>query len=162
MKFSRCLFILPFIVSFSVFADPPKGYPFVAFDKGIRQAQTSNKHVFLYFGRFGCGWCDKTNAETFSQNKVKQLFIDNYELVYVDAESGKRITLPTGERITELELGARLNAFATPLFVYMTPQGEAVFRAPGFKTSEDFISFDKYIRGGYYKTMSIAEFQKLP
>ena len=162
MNLSRYLLILPFILSLSAFADAPKGYPFVSFDQGIRQAQASQKYVFLYFGRFGCGWCDKTNAETFSKNNIKQLFTKNYELVYVDAESGKRITLPSGERITELELGARLNAFATPLFVYMTPQGEAVFRAPGFKTTEDFISFDKYIRGGYYKTMSIAEFQKLP
>lgn len=162
MKIIKYLTILLSLTSLTVFADPPKGYPFVAFDKGINQAQSSNKYVFLYFGRYGCGWCDKTNAETFSQDKIKKLFINNYELVYVDAESGKRITLPSGERITELELGARLNAFATPLFVYMTPQGEAVFRAPGFKTADDFTSFDKYIRGGYYKKMSIAEFQKLP
>lgn len=162
MTFTKYILLSFLFVSFSAFADAPKDYPFVSFDKGIRQAQTSNKNVFLYFGRFGCGWCDKTNAETFSQKKVKQIFTKNYELVYVDAESGKRITLPSGERITELELGARLNAFATPLFVYMTPQGKVVLRAPGFKTADDFISFDKYVRGGYYKTMSIAEFQKLP
>ena len=28
-------------------------------------------------------------------------------LVYLDAESGKRLTLPDGERITEAELGTR-------------------------------------------------------
>jgi thioredoxin-related protein len=152
------IFLLP---GFSSFADAPENYPFVTFDKGLQQAQQSNKIVFLYFGRYGCGWCDKTNATTFSQQEVKDLFIKNYELVYVDAESDKRITLASGERITELELGARLNAFATPLFVYMKPDGETIFRAPGFKTADDFISFDKYVRGGYYKTMSIAEFQKL-
>jgi thioredoxin-related protein len=162
MRISKYFFILLLASSFTAFADAPKGYPFVTFNKGINQAKTSNKHIFIYFGRYGCGWCDKTNAETFSQGKVKKLFTKNYELVYVDAESGKRITLPSGERITEMELGARLNAFATPLFVYMTPQGNIAFRAPGFKTAEDFISFDKYVRGGYYKTMSIAEFQKLP
>lgn len=157
----KLLFFL-FFLSSSVLADPPANYPFVSFDKGLQQAQQSNKTIFLYFGRYGCGWCDKTNAETFSQDKVRQLFIKNYELVYVDAESGKRLTLPSGERITELELGARLNAFATPLFVYMSPQGEVLFRAPGYKTAGDFTSFDKYVRGGYYKTMSIADFQKLP
>ena len=157
------LILIALLFTYSaVFADPPKDYPFVAFDQGFKQAQASKKTIFLYFGRYGCGWCDKTNAETFSQKKIKTLFTQNYELVYVDAESGKRITLPTGERITELELGARLNAFATPLFVYMTANGDTVFRAPGFKTADDFISFDKYVRGGYYKKMSIAEFQKLP
>lgn len=162
MRISKYLYILLLSSSLNAFADAPKGYPFVTFNEGVKQAQTSNKNIFIYFGRYGCGWCDKTNAETFSQEKVKTLFIKNYELVYVDAESGKRITLSSGERITEMELGARLNAFATPLFVYMTPQGNIAFRAPGFKTAEDFISFDKYVRGGHYKTMSIAEFQKLP
>ena len=154
------LLLFSLMFSTSIFADAPKGYPFVTFNKGYSQAQQSNKPIFLYFGRYGCGWCDKTNAETFSQKEIKKLFTSNYELVYVDAESGKRITLPSGERISEMELGARLNAFATPLFVYMTPTGKAVFRAPGFKTAADFISFDKYVRGGFYKTMSIAEFQK--
>ncbi|MEJ2140881.1 MAG: thioredoxin family protein [Gammaproteobacteria bacterium] len=158
----KWLIYLIIFISSPVIAEPPDNYPFVSFDQGLQQANKSSKNIFLYFGRYGCGWCDKTNVETFSQEKVKQLFLKNYELVYVDAESGKRLTLPSGERITELELGARLNAFATPLFVYMSPQGEVLFRAPGYKTAGDFISFDKYVRGGYYKTMSIADFQKLP
>ncbi|MGD8526806.1 MAG: thioredoxin fold domain-containing protein [Thioalkalispiraceae bacterium] len=150
------------LFSSNSFADAPPNYPFVSFDKGLKQAQQSNKPVFLYFGRYGCGWCDKTNAETFSQPNIKKLFTENYELVYVDAESGKRITLPSGERITELELGARLNAFATPLFVYMNANGDTLLRAPGFKTANDFIQFDRYIQGKHYKTMSINEFLKTP
>lgn len=79
-------------------------------------------------------------------------------LVYVDAESGKRLRLPTGERITEAELGTRLKVFATLLFVYMTPQGQEIFKAPGFKTVQNFKDFDRYVVEGHYKSQTLLEF----
>lgn len=139
-------------------ADPPKGYHFVSFDAGLAAAKSSGKPIFLYFGRYGCAWCDHTNKQTFSDAGLKKLYTQNYELVYVDAESGKRLTLPTGERITEAELGARLEAFATPLFVYLTPAGEKIVQIPGFKTVQDFRDYDRYVRGGHYKQQTLLEF----
>ena len=142
----------------SVLADPPAGYPFVGFDAGLKAARASGKPIFLYFGRYGCAWCDHTNKKTFSDAALKALNSDNYVLVYVDAESGKRLTLPSGERITEAELGVRLQAFATPLFVYMTPQGDKIMQIPGFKTVQDFRDYDRYVRGGHYKQKTLLEF----
>jgi thioredoxin-related protein len=139
-------------------ADPPKDYPFVDFDTGLKAAKASGKPIFVYFGRYGCAWCDHTNKKTFSNAGLKKLYSENYALVYVDAESGKRLTLPSGERITEAELGARLQAFATPLFVYMTPQGEKIMQVPGFKTVQDFQDYDRYVRGGHYKQKTLLEF----
>ena len=139
-------------------ADPPPGYPFVNFDAGLRAARESGKPIFLYFGRYGCAWCDHTNRKTFSDAALKTLYSENYVLVYVDAESGKRLTLPSGERITEAELGARLQAFATPLFVYMTPQGDKIMQIPGFKTVQDFRDYDRYVRGGHYRQKTLLEF----
>ena len=104
------------------------------------------------------GFCAKTNKESFSDAELKKRYIDNYVLVYVDAESGDRLTLPSGERITEAELGARLNVFATPIFMYLDQSGEVLFRAPGFKTVKDFVDFDRYIQEGHYETKSINEF----
>ncbi|MDT3705393.1 MAG: thioredoxin family protein [Thiobacillus sp.] len=139
-------------------ADPPPGYPFVGFDASLAAAKSSGKPIFLYFGRYGCAWCDLTNKKTFSDAALKKLYTQNYELVYVDAESGKRLTLPSGERITEAELGVRLQAFATPLFVYMTPAGEKIVQIPGFKTVQDFRDYDRYVRGGHYQQKTLLEF----
>jgi thioredoxin-related protein len=139
-------------------ADPPKGYHFVDYDSGLKAARASGKPVFMYFGRYGCAWCDHTNKQTFSNASLKKLYSSHYELVYVDAESGKRLTLPSGERITEAELGVRLQAFATPLFVYLTPQGEPIMQIPGFKTVQDFRDYDRYVRGGHYTQKTLLEF----
>ena len=158
MKLIQTLLAASLLWAGTALADPPRGYPFVDFDAGLKAAKASGKPIFLYFGRYGCAWCDHTNKKTFSDAGLKKLYSDNYALVYVDAESGKRLTLPSGERITEAELGVRLQAFATPLFVYLTPQGEKIFQAPGFKTVQDFRDYDRYVRGGHYKQKTLLEF----
>jgi len=156
---SRSILFTLLLLSFqAVWANPPRGYDIVAYDIGMQKARQENKKAFVYFGRYGCGFCKKTNDETFSDKRIHELYSKNYVLIYVDAESGKRLQLPNGERITEAELGARLNAFATPLFLYLDPDGKVVMRAPGFKTVKDFINFDKYVQGSYYQKMSINEF----
>lgn len=155
----RVLSLLVLILSVNVaYADPPDNYPFLSYDAGLNQARAQQKPIFLYFGRYGCGFCAKTNKETFSDAALRDLYIKKYSLIYIDAESGDRLTLPSGESITEAELGARLNVFATPLFLYMNANGDVLFRAPGYKTVEEFRAFDAYVSGGFYKTMSINEF----
>ncbi|MHB1333690.1 MAG: thioredoxin family protein [Sulfuriferula sp.] len=157
----RLLLVALFIVfgfAGPVFADPPDHYPFVSYGDGLRLAQQQKKPIFLYFGRYGCGWCAKTNKESFSDPDIHRLYTEHYVLVYVDAESGKRLKLPSGERITEADLGARFNAFATPLFVFLDPQGKEIVKIPGFKTIQDFKDFDRYVNGGFYKTQTLLQF----
>ena len=107
-------FTAALLASSSGLADPPPGYPFLDHDAGLRQARAENKPILLYFGRYGCAWCDHVNRKTFSDPGLKQLYSTHYVLIYVDAEGGRRIRLPSGERLTEGELGVRLGAYATP------------------------------------------------
>lgn len=139
-------------------ADPPPKYDFLAYDDGLAQAKKAGKPVFVYFGRYGCAWCEKTNRETFSDAKLRKLYSDHYVLVYVDTESNKRLTLPTGERLTEAELGHRYKIFATPLFAFLDPAGNTLLKVPGFKTVADFRDYDRYITGGHYKTQPLLKF----
>lgn len=154
----KLLALLLLLSSLPALADPPPGYPFIDHDAGIRQARQEDKPILLYFGRYGCAWCDHVNRKTFSDPGLKQLFTENYVLVYVDAEGSKRLRLPNGERMTEGELGARLGAFATPLFVFMSPQGKVITKIPGFKTVADFRDYDRYVRGGHYQKQTLLEF----
>ena len=120
-------------------ADPPEGYPFLSFDKAMEQATAETRLMFVYFGRYGCGYCDKTNKEAFSDPAVREQYSKNYVLAYVDAESGKRLRLPSGERITERELGTRYNAFVTPIFSFMLSDGTVIARMVGVQRIEDLM-----------------------
>ncbi len=154
------LLSLAFLMPADLPADPPSGYDFTDFNTGIARAKAENKPALVYFGRYGCAWCDHVNRKTFSDPELKKLYSENYALIYVDAEGGKRLRLPSGERLTEAEYGARLGAFATPLFVYLTADGQQVAKIPGFKTVDDFKGYDRYVRGKHYERQSLMEFLK--
>jgi thioredoxin-related protein len=140
------LLILALIAGPAVHAEAPEGYPFKPFDQAMRQAQEEGKPLFVYFGRYGCGYCEKTNKEAFSDAGVRERYTDHYALAYVDAESGERLRLPSGERITERELGTRYDAFVTPVFSFMTPEGELVLRLIGVQRIEDLLDADSRIQ----------------
>ncbi|MFO8025843.1 thioredoxin family protein [Thiohalophilus sp.] len=134
------LILLSILFVPSAWADTPEGYPFHSFDEAMTEAREQNKILFVYFGRYGCGYCEKTNKEAFSDDRVRQIYTDNYVLAYVDSESGKRLQLPSGERITEHEVGTRYNAFVTPVFTFMTPQGKPLKRLVGVQRIEDLLN----------------------
>ena len=140
-------------------ADPPEGYPFVAFDEGLRTAAEQDRRMFLYFGRHGCTWCDRTNMEAFSDPEVKRLYTENYVLVYVDTEGGDRLRLPSGERVTESELSIRLKVFATPLFAFTDPGFRALAKTSGVKTARDLVEIHRYVSGDHYNRVSLKDFQ---
>jgi thioredoxin-related protein len=139
-------------------ADSPEGYTFLRYDEGLRIAKRDGKRVFAYFGRYGCGFCDKTNKESFSNAEIRKLYTEHYVLVYVDAESGRRLQLPSGETITEMELGAMMKTLVTPYFLYLEPDGQVIHKAPGFQTAQAFLEFDRFIHGGHYKKQTLSQF----
>jgi thioredoxin-related protein len=124
-------------------AEPPENYPFMPFDKAMALAAETNQPVFVYFGRYGCGYCEKTNKEAFSDPIVREQYIAHYILTYVDAESGKRLRLPSGERITERELGTRYEAFVTPVFSFLDPSGKVTLRLIGVQSKESLLKADE-------------------
>lgn len=148
------------VVSTVVVADPPGNYHFETYDRGLERAKMSNKKVFIYFGREGCGFCEVTNKKAFSVSLVRDRYQGNYELVYVDSESGKRLTLPSGERITERDLGTRYKAFVTPVFVYLEPNGKQILKRVGIQTSEQLLAYDDFVQKGHYKQLSFEQYEK--
>jgi len=156
----KCVVMLAwfFCCSGRIFADPPAGYPFLPYDEAIQKAKQQNKKVFLYYGRLGCGYCDMTNKKSFSDPTLKKLYTEHYVLTYVDAESGRRLTLPTGERVTEMEFGSRLKALVTPVFIFLDADGKPIAKIPGFQKITDFIQLDAYVYQGHYKTQSLSDY----
>ncbi|PVV09706.1 MAG: thioredoxin [gamma proteobacterium symbiont of Ctena orbiculata] len=132
-------------------ADAPEGYPFLSFDQAMTRSKHDSKPLFVYFGRYGCGYCEKTNKEAFSDPSVKERYSTHYALAYVDAESGRRIRLPSGERITERELGTRYNALVTPVFTFLNPDGDTLYRMIGVQRIEDLIEADEKIQAALSK-----------
>jgi len=140
-------------------ADPPAGWTFHPYDEALRLAQQDQRRVFLYFGRHGCPSCEKTNRESFSDPRVFDRYNANYVLAYVDAESGERLRLPGGERITEMELGMRLRVIGTPSFYFLEPDGEPISRSPGYQSADELLLLDRYVSGDHFRHQTFADFR---
>ena len=137
------LILLTLVCITSVSANPPSEYPFLRFDQALQQAGTDGKLVFVFFGRYGCAYCEKTNKEAFSDPTVRDKYVGHYILTYVDSESGRRLRLPSGERITERELGTRYNAAVTPVFSFMAPDGTDLLRLVGLQSKAVLLEADR-------------------
>ena len=148
------------VVAFPAMAEPPAGYSFLRYDEGLRRATAENRPVFLYFGRYGCGFCDKTNKESFSDAAVKQAYSENYVLVYANSESMDRLVLPSGERITEMQLGERMNTLGTPVFFFLEPDGREILKVYGFQDARQLLGMDRYIQAGNYANVSFKDFKR--
>lgn len=147
------------VLPIPVMADPPVDWTFHSLDRALQIAGQEQRRVFLYFGRHGCPSCEKTNRESFTDPRVIGRYNANYVLAYVDSESGRRLRLPSGERITEMELGVRLKVFGTPFFYFMEPDGSAILRAPGYQSAEEFLLLDRFVNGGHYRNQTFVEFK---
>ena len=61
---------------------------------------------------------------------------DAFVLAYVDTESGDRISLANGERITEMQFASRSRIIGTPTFIFFSPEQKLLVQErPVFKPS---------------------------
>lgn len=142
-------------------ASPPDGYAFVPFDEALRRAAQSGRRIFLYVGREGCPTCEQTNRESLADPALRTLLQSEYVVTYVDAEGAARLTLPTGERITEMDVNALLGIVGTPTFLFLEPDGSTILKRPGFQSIADFRLYDRFIREGHYRSQTLARFREL-
>ncbi len=139
-------------------ADTPEGYAFQSYSDALRSAAASGKPVFLYLGRHGCGYCAKTNKESFSNPKLRTQLSEDFELAYVDSEGNARLQLTSGERLTEAAFAQRLNALGTPVFFVLEPDGSEITRLYGFQSADNLLAFQEYVLDKHYKTDSFSSF----
>lgn len=148
------------VLTSAVPAAPPDGYTFVPFDEALRRAAAEDRRIFLYVGREGCPTCDQTNRESLADPALRELLQREYLVSYIDAEGGRRLTLPSGERITEMDLNALLGVVGTPTFFFLEPDGSTILKRPGFQSVADFRLYDRFIREAHYRTQTLAQFRE--
>lgn len=163
---TRQRFVMFFVIWMMTFpgwvaADLPAGYTFLAFGDALREAEASGKPVFLYLTREGCAFCRRTNEESFAKPEVRDRYQKHYVLASIDTESDRRVTLPSGERTTDMQLATQMRVFGTPTFLFLRPDQSVIHKATGFQTVADLLALDDYVGGGAYRQVkSFAEFVK--
>jgi thioredoxin-related protein len=139
-------------------AAPPEGYRFLSLTEAAQLASQENKPMLLYFGRYGCSTCRKMHAEVFSDASLSEKYNGAFVLAYVDTESGNRIKLANGERITEMQFASRSRILGTPTFIYFSPEQKPLFKKAGFQSVAQMNLYGDYILDKHYQSMPLQEF----
>jgi len=142
----------------TLLAGPPEEYRFLSLSEATQQAKNENKPMLLYFGRYGCSTCRKMHAEVFNDASLVAKYNNDFVLAYVDTESGDRIKLANGERITEMQFATRSRIIGTPTFIYFSPEQKPLFKKAGFQTIVQMNLYGDYILDSHYKSMPLQEF----
>ena len=120
-------------------ASPPDGYEFKSYSDVVTPLASRENPVFIYYGRTGCGYCDKMNTLVFSDADVKDALTSNYSLVYINSEGSKKIVLPNGKMITESQWGELFNLVGTPSFHFIDKNGKFGGRYQGYMDKDSFL-----------------------
>ena len=160
-SFSRLSVVMVFLSSLSMdtlLAAPPEGYRFLSLTEATQLANNENKPMLLYFGRYGCSTCRKMHAEVFSDELLSTKYNADFVLAYVDTESGDRIKLANGERITEMQFATRSRIIGTPTFIYFSQEQKPLFKKAGFQSIDQMNLYANYILENHYKSMPLQAF----
>ena len=139
-------------------AAPPENYRFLSLTDAWKSAKSEVKPMLLYFGRYGCAICRKMHAEVFTDPGVHETYTNDFVMAYVDIESGSRILLASGERVTEMQFATRNRIFGTPTFVFFSPEQKPLFKRTGFQTIEQMLGYHGFVAGGLYRETSLEEY----
>jgi len=142
----------------TLLAAPPENYRFLSLTEAAQLASSENKPMLLYFGRYGCSICRKMHAEVFNDEALIAKYNNDFVLAYVDIESGNRIKLANGERITEMQFATRSRIIGTPTFIYFSPEQKPLIKKAGFQSVAQMNLYGDYILGNHYKSMPLQEF----
>ena len=101
------------------------------------------------------------HAELFVDAGMRVNYNTNFILAYVDIESGNRIRLANGERITEMQFATRNRIYGTPTFIFFSPEQKPLFKKAGFQSIEQMNQYHDFIAEGIDRDTPLKKYLSL-
>ena len=102
-----------------------------SYEDALEQAKTEKKIIMLSIRSNNCKYCDKMEAETLSDEHVKDALIANFITIYYNQDLD---TLPLN-----------LQNGATPMFIFVNTNEDILNMYPGIRNPEEFKTMLKEI-----------------
>lgn len=154
--------LMPVSVCTSVAAqssDPAPEVQWIQFEEAFEQAEQEDKTVILFMEADWCTYCKKMKKEVFPDKEVAKLINRHFYMVSVDIESDRPLIWKDREW-TEKEFSQHLDLYATPTFVFMSPEQNVIGTKPGYTEKEVLMTLLGYISSGAVEQMGFEEYLK--
>lgn len=129
------------------------------FEEAFDRAREDSATVILFMEADWCTYCKKMKREVFPDKEVAKLINRHFYMVSVDIESDRPLIWKDREW-TEKEFSQHLDLYATPTFVFMSPEQDVIGSKPGYTEKEVLVTLLGYISSGAVEQMSFEEYLK--
>ena len=96
-------------------------------NNALKIAQKSNKMVFADFYADWCGYCKQLDEDTFTNQNVKQKFVQRYVLVKINVDQNP-------------ELASKYQIYGLPTMVILDSNGNVIKRQEGFLSAGELLN----------------------
>ena len=119
------------------------------------------KGIFVMFDDKDCPWCGKMKATILNQPQVQDYYRKHFRIMRVDTKGDNLITDFEGNETTEKTFAEKSRVRATPVIIFVDPQGSLMYRYTGAARSVDeFMWLGEFIVGDHYKTTNFAVYKR--
>jgi thioredoxin-related protein len=157
---SRCSYIFFMLLSLPLlrsFAQETATLRWHQWNEGVTAVQNSGKYMLVDVYTNWCGWCKKMDRAVFGHPQVQQLLAESFIPVKLNAESTNLITNGTNQ-YTEQEWAKQLGVNSYPTILVYDKRFQLISRFSGYRDSEKFIRYLKYIQGKHYTQYTFQEY----
>lgn len=128
-------------------------------DKILKNSKKSSKNVILYFHRIGCSYCNSMQEFTLDDDEVKEYMDKNYKLIRINVSLKDTITYK-GKVSGGICLAKRIGYNFYPSTLFLDDKENIKYASVGYKNESEFLVILKYIKGNFYKKLSLHEYMK--
>jgi thioredoxin-related protein len=108
---------------------------------------SSTRKYFIYISSKKCGYCRMLEQKSLTDETIVDFIKKNYTAIHIDSDK-------------ERELAMRLGVNGVPDLRFLTPDGKAIARLPGYVPPQTLLNLLQYIQTDSYKTMALNDFVK--
>lgn len=138
----RILCIIFFVLLVAVPANGTETY----FSALVR-AQKENKPILLYFFSNSCPYCDKMDREVLADREIGAALKEDFIFVRIDVDRDSKIA-------------DKYEVKFYPTTWLLDSTGHRIAQVPGYLSKSYFTRILAYLKGEYYRTMSLPDFLK--
>ena len=122
------------------------------------EAAESNKHLVVFFWQDFCGYCKDTIEKNLTQQSIREMFDEYFEVVALNIWGSKEVFGLGGEVTTEKDIARALEVQFTPTIIFFDSNGKPVLRLNGYVSPAEMKVALAYVNAERYHSQTIFEY----
>lgn len=131
---------------------------FMDFIDDIEEASDNDKHVMIYFWQDGCPYCAKLVEENFSDKKLSNKLIKNFDVIETNMWGDRGLVDWSEREFSEKEFASFMKVQFTPTLIFLNSDGDIVLRLNGYQSTQKMHSVLDYVSSKSYLDESFAKY----